>query len=106
SGHDLAEKIYIGGHISLAQAIFGQFHQKTFITALLPLVAILLIVMFAPFFFNACFCAVAANSFVPTQAILDNAANNTAHIGRQAMTLCEFKSVLALQGIRRVVTLQ
>ena len=102
----LAKEVEVGGQIPLAQAIFGYFHQKTVVAVLQPEVAVVLIIALPPASTHFGLVTTAAHRIDPACAVLDDGAEDMAHVRVEAVTGGELEGVLALQGIRGVVALQ
>src|ERR1700722_10851967 len=103
---NLAEPIDICREITPPKAVFSAFYQECIVAVLRPVIAVLLVALLAPSLSNDLAGRIAADSVVPSHAILDDGAEDPPHVRVQTMAFGELKGMLAFQGIRSVVAFQ
>src|SRR5271170_4963259 len=89
----LAEPIDVGSQVAAAQAVFSRLDQKCIVTVLSPIVAMLLIALFAPAHRNGFPVGIPADSIVPTHRILGDRTENPSHVGVQTVPFGQLEGV-------------
>src|ERR1700733_11785978 len=90
---NLAEPIDICREITPPKAVFSAFYQECIVTVLSPVIAVLLIALFAPSLSTELAGRLAADGVVPSPAIPDDGAEDPAHVRVQTMAPGELEGM-------------
>jgi hypothetical protein len=101
-----AEPIDVRRKVSPVQAVFRRFDQEAVMAILRAPVARRLIIHLSPSLSHQRARGGPAGGVVPAHRVLDDRAEDAAHVGIQAVALRQPKRVLAFQRVRRVVALE